>query len=393
METSGPSRSMKNAHIAFISYSQFPNIGPTLPIVSVLVRRGHRVTYATSDVFASRIAATGAEVVPLPRVPPPSDLDAGYAHTVTQHALDSIEAITPFYERHRPALIVYDYIALAGRVLAKKWNIPAIQTSPTFLHDRKAHSKQLLDPDFRELALQYSRTLDTFLERFGIVGEEFLFYREKLNIYLFPKPLQPCAESEDDSCLFSGRCAGEQPWYGTWQKSSTDGRRLALVSTSTLYVQGPEHFRMCIEALSGPEWHLLLSVGEGDPARLGPLPPHCEIVQHTSHVKILPHVSVFICLGGIVTQSEAAYHGVPLILTTHGFPELEWIAESAVRLGVGIHLRKADMSPESLRRAATQICADPAVGTRLKKLQSMVRHEPGAEETANRIEEYLEACG
>ena len=58
---------MTNRHIAFFSVPYPPHVNPTLAIVSVLVRRGYRVTYVTSDTFAARVAALGAfEVVSCP---------------------------------------------------------------------------------------------------------------------------------------------------------------------------------------------------------------------------------------------------------------------------------------------------------------------------------------
>lgn len=390
---------MKRTHVAFISYPQHPHVGPTLPIVAVLVRRGYRVSYVTSDRFASRVADLGAEVVSCADVPtyiPPAmrENDKGnYQDRISRLADCTLEGITPFYERNRPSLIVYDLAALAGQILVRKWNIPAIQSSPAFAHDKTSHHKQLPDREYRKVLLDHSKRLDIFLESRGIIGSDLLFHREKLNIYLFPKRLQPCSDALDESCFYAGRCAGEQPYYGSWEKKNAEGRPVALVATSTHYVQGSDYFRMCIEALSGLQWHIVLSIGDsGDPASLGPLPPHCEIVQGTSHVKIMPHVSLLVCLGGIITSAEAAYHGVPLIVTTLGFPELEWQAENLASLGVGIHLRKVDMSVENLRRLAIQASEDVAMLDRVKQLQHVVQREPGGEETANRIEELLESC-
>ena len=85
------------------------------------------------------------------------------------------------------------------------------------------------------------------------------------------------------------------------------------MSASTTHVQGPKHFRTCINGLMGLRWHVILSVGDRvDPTALGPLPPGFEVVQGNAHIKILRYASLFVCAGGIITMSEAAYHGVPL---------------------------------------------------------------------------------
>jgi MGT family glycosyltransferase len=223
-----------------------------------------------------------------------------------------------------------------------------------------------------------------------VPASEFLFHREDLNIYLFPKAIQPNSHLFDERCFFAGRCAGEQPYYGSWRRTYGGDRPIALVATSTTYIRGPEFFRMCIQALSGLQWHVLLSIGDGgDPERLGPLPPHFEVVQRTAHVKILPYATLFVCLGGIVTTAEALYHGLPLLVTSHGYPELEWQGENLTKLGIGIHLRSANTSVASIREAALQLTSDASIRNSVERMRHAVRREPGSEDAANRIEDYL----
>ena len=380
---------MKNSHIAFVSFPHPPHVNPTLPIVSVLVRRGFRVTYATSHKFASRVAELGAEVVSCPefRVGSLSETEE------FDRVICELEEITPFYERNRPDLLVYDFMSLAGRILANRWDVPAIQTSPTFALDKDNLSHQVKDPELRKVILDWSKQINLFLEHHGIASGNFLFHRERLNIHLFPKALQLEGGALGEGCFYAGRCAGEQPYYGDWQKKNSEGKPIALVGTSTTHIRGPEYFRMCIAALSGLQWHVVLSVGDAcDAASLMPLPPHFEIVRNTSHIKILRHASLYICLGGIITTAEAMYHGLPLIVTTHGALELEWQADNIESLGIGIHLRKADTNSENLRRAAIHVSEDHVLLQRVKQMQRAVQREPGGEETVNRIEEFLETC-
>jgi MGT family glycosyltransferase len=234
--------------------------------------------------------------------------------------------------------------------------------------------------------------MDIALERFGVFSESsWVFQREKLNIFLFPKFLQPCAEFVGEECFYAGRCAGEQPYYGDWQRPDTKGQPTVFIATSTHYLQGPEYFKGWIEALNGLQWRVILSIGDsGSRASLGELPPNFEVLQNTSHVKVLPHVSLLIFLGGIISSAEAAYHGIPLLVTSQGILEQEWEAENLARLGLGIHLRGTDLSVDTMRNAAINIFGDMTILTRMKEVQRIVRSDAGAEEAANRIEEYLE---
>ena len=355
------------------------------------------MTYVTSPTFESRIALVGGEVVRCPEFKvnevfdsangkDPLDQDPFYVS-----ASRTLQEMLALHDDDRPDLIIYDFLAPAGRILAHRLKIPAVQTSPTFAHSRKNWPDQVTDPEFRRQILESSGVTDRFLTRHGVASDGFQFFREKLNIYLFPKELQPAGDDLGESCFFAGRCAGEQPYYGDWQRSAAIDRPIVFVATSTTYLQKSDFFQMCIAALSGLRCHVILSIGDhGDAAGLKPLPPHCEIVQHTSHIKILPHVSAFICLGGIITTSEALYHGVPLIVTSLGALELEWQAENLERLGIAIHIRKSEMTAEKVRAATARALEDRQMRNRVRDLRDLVRRAPGGEETANRIEEHLE---
>jgi MGT family glycosyltransferase len=388
---------MRRAHIAFVSYPQYPHVGPALTFAAVLARRGHYVSYATSDAFSRRVAEVGLHFVrfsiPMYSAEGWKDPKNGGATEILHSQIHAgLEQLQGFYEQHRPDVIVYDKAAFAGRIFAARLGVPSILTSPTFAHDEMLHSRQVKDPTFRALLVEQSHRVDGVLERFGIQAQRsWLFHREKLNIFLFPRALQPCASELDAQCFFAGRCPGEQACYGSWTPGTAAGRPILLVSTSTHYLQGTFFFQMWMEALAGGPWHVVISPGDRiDPAALGPLPPHFEVIQHNAHVKILPHVSLFACLGGIVTTAEATYHGVPLIVTSHGFPEVEWQADHWESLGLCAHLRKADTQVKRLRTAVDRISNDALVRDSVLRMQHLVRREPGAEETANRVEEFLE---
>lgn len=51
-------------HIAVICLPAAGHVNPTLPVVSELVRRGHRVTYATSEKYAKAVESAGATFFP-----------------------------------------------------------------------------------------------------------------------------------------------------------------------------------------------------------------------------------------------------------------------------------------------------------------------------------------
>src|SRR5581483_2386897 len=389
---------MKRSHIAFISFPHPPHVNPTLPIASVLVRRGHRVSYVTSDKFESRVGKLGAEFVRSPAFcsqdcSEPADSKDPLDDPFFRLSARTLEQVMALYARDPPDLVIYDFMALAGRVLAHTLNIPAIKTSPTFAHCGRNWEQQAKDPEYRRAVIEFTRLKSQFLERHGVSSDDLLFHREKLNIHLFPKAFQPDGDVFGESYFYAGRCAAEQPYYGKWRKDTSAHGPTILISTSTTHVQGSEFFKKWIEALSGLKCHLLLSIGDsGNAAVLEPLPENVEIVQHTSHVTILPYVDAFICCAGIITASEATYHGVPLVVASLGILEKEREGEIFERLGIAIHLKQGAMNLQAMKLAVIRALEDQGIRNQVRELRRIVQREPGGEETVNRIEAYLEGC-
>lgn len=389
-------------HIAVFGVPHAAHMNAVIPIMAALVRRGYRVTCVTSDVFAQRIQALGAEAVCCKRWQDEASereqmFDAHPRLAVLnmngccRMGLRILAETQSVYERDRPDAIIYDLVNFAGRILAHRWGIPGIQISPHIAFDGENLASQIGDGDFREWVQAQGAKADKFFEHVGLSGVDFLFHRANLNIYSIPKIFQPAGTSLNDArCFYAGRCPAEQPPYGDWRKTHADGRPIALIATSTTYVRDPGYFSACIDALSGLHWHVVLSIGGNDPKSLEPLPPHFEIVKDIAHVKVLPHAGLFIFQGGNMSVAEAAFHGVPMIATTFGFAELEWCAEnSIVRLGLGLHLRKGDITVDGIRAAAIRVAGDSNIQRNTRNVSRLVQREPGAEEVVNRIDEHL----
>ena len=384
---------MRAPHIAIFSAAYASAVNPTLSVVASLVRRGFRVSYVTSERFRSAAAALGAEFVPCPSFPT-SDEQPGRYHNHERVLVDLAERALPqvraFYKANRPALVIYDLLSLAGRIVAHELGVAAIQTSSALALDKELIESQLPARELREEILDDARDTDAFLARHGIVGN-FPFHREGLNIYFYPKLFQLAGSPADPRCFFAARCTAEQPYARQWTAEQAGDRPIVLVSGSTLYVQGPDYFKMCIEALSGLSWHVVLAIGNNNSREsLGPLPPHFEIFQHMPQIQVLPRADLLICLGGTSTSVEAMYHGVPMLMITHGFQEPELYAENMAKLGVGRHLGKESTNVVRIRQAALEILNDKAMHNNVRRMQHLVQREPGAEETVNRITEYLE---
>lgn len=379
---------MKGAHVSFVSVPIGSHLNQTLPLVETLVRRGYRVSYAVADSFRDRVAAAGAEPISLRLDTLTADMhdEASFCRIAT-YTLPRIER---FYERNRPALLIHDFTALAGRIFAYRNGLPAVRTTPHFCMSRDAIDRQIPPAAFRERVLATSARADAFLAQQGLAGSGYLFFREQLNIHLFPREFEPVPAAVDATCFHAGRCAGEQAPFGDWNIGHARGKPVVLVAPSNSYLQGTDYLEACLEAFSGSPWHVVLSLGEKPHGTIDALPDGFEIVHRTSHTRILPHASIVICMGGMATAAESAYHGVPMIVTSRGKAELEWLAENFVKLGIAVHLRETDFTAPMLRKSVADALENATLLTAVQKLRHSVLRSAGAEETANELELYMQ---
>jgi UDP:flavonoid glycosyltransferase YjiC (YdhE family) len=115
-------------------------VNPALPLVDELVRRGHRVTYATRDKFKPAIEAAGATVFPthgtfLMQPPKPGFGPEQLAERMAMF-IEMIRTDFPRLLAHAqqdpPDAVCYGALAGIGGMLAEKLRVPDIALVPTF---------------------------------------------------------------------------------------------------------------------------------------------------------------------------------------------------------------------------------------------------------------------
>jgi MGT family glycosyltransferase len=317
---------------------------------------------------------------------------------VVRFSAEMLEQISPFYQRHRPDLIIYDFMAFAGLIIARNLSVPAVQTSPFYALTVSEFEQQVRHATFRKAMLDHAAVVARFLNQHGVENANYRCHREALNIYLFPRVLQPNSAFLGEDSFFAGRCAVERAVPGQWSDHS-GGRPIALVAMSTLHAASsaaafevPRYYRMCMEGLSSQGWHVVLCVAERcDASSLMPLPEHCEIVPYTAYLRVLARARVLFFMSGTISTTEAAYRGVPMIAVTEGVGEFEWQADRIAEVGIGAHVRKDEVSADHLSATAMRLTSDKKTLERSREVARMVRREPGGEEAANRIEDYLDS--
>lgn len=395
---------METQHIAVFTPLTAGHVYPALDMCSELVRRGHRVTYPTSERFALTIRETGAEAVEFKAIEysypekmfrypssEPSNCWEFFAPVVGTQVIATATAtlteVEGFYAKNPPDLILYEWWSLAGRVLAKYLNCPAIQVCAHF-----AHHDSLMRVDgvctTPPAMLDFAKLVDSFMSLFGFEGGRHLWYAEEMNIFFLPKAFQYDAESFDDRFRFVGATHRRSPRASAWRHRTEEGRPVLLISETTSS-NDDKFLKLCVEAFRESRYHVVFSKGSysADVSSTS-LPHNFEINRDALNCEILPFADVMLCQGGMGTTLESLYFGVPVVAV----PVTAFHAEVAYRtaeLGVGLHMPRRGMTPSALRQAVDVAASDKALRERVRRMQENLRSNPGGEVAADAVEEFL----
>jgi UDP:flavonoid glycosyltransferase YjiC (YdhE family) len=361
---------VKEAHVAFILEPVFGHIVPTLGIAAELIRRAIRVSYAVSERFESRARRVGAEALiyrPLQNklklfkalgegLDPSSEAAANLWTALRQEETnDSLTKLETLYERDIPDLIVYDSMSPAGKVLADKLGVVAIEHSPTVITHNSTYWS----------------------------------YNEDLVLVSLPRFFQKDAADFDDRFQFIGFIGNDRTaFFAPWHPKDANKKTILVTATTGLLPQ-IDFFRTAISAFGDSEWHLVLTIGDDiAPSELEPLPENCEINCSASNMEILTKSCLVIGQGGQGSALEALYCAVPQVLIPPS-PIHDDCAVRIAELGVGTRLSELEATPENVRRAGISLLENAAVGARLRELSAKMREDNGAETAADLMAQRL----
>ncbi|WP_155374845.1 macrolide family glycosyltransferase [Catellatospora vulcania] len=388
-------------HIAFVNAPTVGEVYPTLPIVAELVRRGHRVSYATVAARAEAVAGTGATVLPYTSgLPAESDRDlrrpdrADYITTVREGFLGEARAtlpqLAPYFRDDRPDLMVFGMQSLAGRLIAIRDGLPAVQfQSFQAANEHWSIARHLgLTVTPRPGLPEHQVQLHSFVAAQGIDPDAVRAFQPLAQLLLYPRFMQFRAETFSERHHFTGPCTGPRPFQSRWTPPDPE-RPVVLVSLGTVYNRVPGFYRTCVEAFRDSSWQVVLAVGERtDPAELGPVPDNVTVAASVPQLDVLAYAAAFVTHAGMGGILEAIRAGVPM-LTVPQTPEQEVNALRVAELGAGVPLRTASPTAGMLRAALEDLATDQGVREALTRLQAEIRTCGGAPLAADLIESAL----
>lgn len=385
--------------------SALGHVHPTLPIVTELVRRGHRVVYYCAEELRSKIEATGAELRPIdwdfktveraqrPRLSAYALEQARCADALLPRLLAEVEELAP-------ACVLVDFMCLWGRIVARTLDLPMVNISSGFALGRGVlpprpmlMALDLMGPglragarevgELRRLTTRISKQyrlppMHTQFELLSMDGDDVLVCTSRA--------FQPAAERFPERFHFVGASFAPRSGEGEEALPPLDDRPLVYVSLGTVFNRKLDFFRQCVEAFADGRSQVILSVGEHtDPALLGPLPPHIHARSYVPQLDVLARAAVFVSHAGMNSVSEAISREVPVVAVPQAADQFT-IAQRVAALGIGRNLLPFQRRSRQLRSAADALMQDSGVRARCRALREEFARAGGPEGAAQVIE-------
>jgi MGT family glycosyltransferase len=388
--------------ILMLSVAHGGSVMPWVDLAAELARRGHQVSFTTTDQFADAFKGDGLEVLRYgPTAQAPVRDDPGQFSRNTWR-LDENSAIAEVVKARftdtRPDVILYDSSAFhAGRIFAHNWQVPYVKLSGGFVSG-PLYSVEV-DVKNRPRAADNSNTssLGESLLRTGrlicdygpeIKTDDWLFMPfEELTITTLPREFQISGDAFNEHWVFAGPFLGERDFQGHWSPPSENP--VLLISFGSSNYKGQQAFlETCVSAFTGTDWHVVISTGPNlDPAELGSLPQNMEAHRQVPQLDILKKAKLFISHGGLGGILEALSLGVP-ILAFPQLPEHQIAGDRITELGLG-RTAELDINANDLKAAVFDLAADESTADSLAQMREHIRKAGGATRAAEEIELYV----
>lgn len=150
-------------------------------------------------------------------------------------------------------------------------------------------------------------------------------------------------------------------------------------------------FRVVLDGLASLEVRLLATVGpNGDPASLGPQPPHVRVERYISQTAVLTRSTVVVSHGGSGTALAALGHGIPQVCLPQAADQFR-NALGVTRCGAGLALMPEQATARAISEAVTKVLQDNAFRVNAERVRDQIAAMPPPSAVVTRLEELVAA--
>ncbi|MDE6592628.1 MAG: glucosyltransferase [Oscillospiraceae bacterium] len=383
--------------IVFFCIPAHGHTNPTLGVVEELVKREHEVWYYSYSPFREKIEARGAKFIACDDYDTEQKLDAKSAtrlgkdlafstHVLVETTLALDDMVMQQMQELKPDCIVADSMAVWGKAVALKLDIPFVSSTTTFAFNQ--YSAKIMKQDMGQLfGMIFSMSkINKDIKRLrdkGYPVKSVLDIIQNDNdthtvVYTSPE-FQPCSETFSDKYSFVGPSV--RPAVNEIAKTYD---KLIYISMGTVVNDSLEFFKSCIAAFSNTEYQVIMSVGDIIEIKdLGDIPDNISVQKFVDQISVLNKADVFLSHCGMNSVNESLYYKVPLVM----YPqtrEQEGVAARVEQVGAGILLKKP--SSDSIRETVEQVMNTPSYRENAAAISEGFRKCPGAKGAADKIE-------
>lgn len=402
------------------------HVVPSLAAARHLVASGHDVRVLTGARYADRVAATGAEFLPLPEE---ADIDLDHpneafperaalrgvqevrfslTHLFVKPAAAQLRAVDAAIAA-RPVDIViteamfFGAALLAARPRAERPAIVTLGIVPLSVDDpdvapfglgipplpgplgrlrnaflRFTSEKAVFAPvlaaareAYREAGLPVPADLPLFdpasrselLLQFTVPGFEYPLRRPRENVR-FVGPLSRTAPTGASTPAWWSDLDGDRPIVHVTQGTIANDDISQLILPT-------------LEGLADEDILVVVSTG-GRPVTTipGPLPANVRVAEYLPYDLLFPRLAAFVTNGGYGGLHYALEHGVPIVAAGTTEDKLETTARVAWS-GAGINLRTDSPDPWKVREAVTTVLEKPAYRAASARIGAQIADSPG----------------
>jgi UDP:flavonoid glycosyltransferase YjiC (YdhE family) len=395
------------AGFVFATHASHSHVGPMVPVVRELVRRGHDVTWYTGEPYRAKVESSGAMYAPprhgyfpelqlLEEEHPsfarlsPADrarwfLDNAWAAPAEGQYRD----LSGIFADTGADVLVTDAGIWAANLLHETsgtlWATvcqsplplpdPALPPRGTGRHPGSgriyrmrnaiAHrrSRGVLEPA--------GRRLNAIRQELGLAAARgarptpYLFLQATTPSFEYPRASLP------PQVHFIGALLPDPPATFTpprwWDELDSD-RPVVLVTQGTTAKNPTELIIPAITGLAGSDVLVVVTTGrDGTDIGVDPLPGNVRVASFLPYTELMPKLAAVVTNGGYGTVQQSLAHGLPLVVAgrTDDKPE---VCARVSWCGGGIDLRTHRPAPRRIAAAVRKVLSDPVYRQRARRM-------------------------
>ena len=348
------------------------HVGPLLPVLSALVRRGDEVLLVVPPALAGTAGGTGQPYV-LGEDPPQAELGPLwerfavadpdeqavlanrelFGRLCTTAMLPTLEAA---FARFRPDLVVREPCEYASAAVAEQRGVRHVQVAIGLAEVERASL---------ELAAPVLRTFRPDLPERLLAAP----YVTRLPAALDPSPFPTTLRVRDPAPRDRPR-----PLPDWWAGSTDPLVYLTLGTVAGSLPETTELYRAALAAVDGLPVRVLVTLGhDGDATSLGTLPSNVHAEKWVPQRDVLAQAAVVLCHGGSGTVFGALEVGVPLVVVPL-FADQPANGRLVAQAGAGL---VSGRSADQLRQNLLRVLDDSAYRHQAAALGHEMRAQPG----------------